>query len=216
MEVLSEHICEGWLEGYLLTGRHGLFATYESFALIVASMIDAARQVARGGGALAVARADRVAQHPPDLDLLAQRPQRLQPSGAGLHGHRSSRREGPSRASICRPTRTACSRSPTTAFAARDYVNLIVIDKQPQLQWLDRWTTAVRACRARRLGLGVGEHDRAAASRTWSSRAPATSPTLETVAAAWWLRANAPELRVRVVNVVDLMTLFARRAIRTG
>ena len=95
MEVLSEHNCEGWLEGYLLTGRHGLFATYEAFALVAASMADAAREVARG-----VRSSCRGARRSPslnyllDLDLLAQRPQRVQPPGPGLHGHDRSRRRG--------------------------------------------------------------------------------------------------------------------------
>ena len=90
---------------------------------------------------------------------------------------------------------------------SRDYVNLIVIDKQPQLQWLDM-DAARRALRARGVGLAVGRQRRRRRARRRARAAPATSPTLETVAAAWWLRRHAPELRVRVVNVVDLMTLF--------
>ena len=137
MEVLSEHNCEGWLEGYLLTGRHGLFATYEAFAMVVASMTMQHAKWLEESVAAAVARAGAVAQHPADLDLLAQRPQRLQPPGPGLHRHDALEDAARSRASTCRPTPTACSRSPTTACAAANYVNLIVIDKQPQLQWLD-------------------------------------------------------------------------------
>src|SRR6266849_28022 len=91
-------------------------------------------------------------------------------------------------------------------FRSHNYVNLIVIDKQPQLQWLDM-EAAIEHCR------------RGAAIWPWASTdrggepdvvlaAAGDVPTLETVAAAWWLRARAPELRVRMVNVVDLMTLF--------
>ena len=87
MEVLSEHNCQGWLEGYLLTGRHGLFATYEAFALIVASMATQHAKWLEACDHAAVAQADRLAQLPSHVDLLAQRPQRLQPPGPRLHGH---------------------------------------------------------------------------------------------------------------------------------
>ena len=82
MEVLSEHHCEGWLEGYLLTGRHGLFATYEAFAMVSASMTVQHAKWLEAARDAAVARAGRVAERPADVDLLAQRPQRLQPPGA--------------------------------------------------------------------------------------------------------------------------------------
>ena len=87
MEVLSEHNCQGWLEGYLLTGRHGLFATYEAFALIVASMATQHAKWLEACDELPWRAPIAVAQLPADLDLLAQRPQRLQPPGPGLHGH---------------------------------------------------------------------------------------------------------------------------------
>ena len=77
MEVLSEHNCHGWLEGYTLTGRHGMFATYEAFAMVSASQTDPARQVAAGGRRPAVAGPGAQPQRPADLDRLAQRPQRL-------------------------------------------------------------------------------------------------------------------------------------------
>ena len=90
---------------------------------------------------------------------------------------------------------------------SRDYVNLIVIDKQPQLQWLDIDAAREHCARGRSMW-DVGGHRRAATSPTSSSPAPATSPTLETMAAAGAAARDAPDLRVRVVNVVDLMTLF--------
>ncbi len=98
---------------------------------------DAAREVARDDWRPAVARAGAVAQLPADVDVLAQRPQRLLAIRGPASWTRSCRRRAPSRASTCRPTRTACSRSPTTAFAARTTSTSIIIDKQPQLQWLD-------------------------------------------------------------------------------
>ena len=119
MEVLSEHNCEGWLEGYLLTGRHG--AVRDLRGVRAGRRVDghAAREVARDvprrcRGARPVA----VAQLPAHVDLLAQRPQRLQPPGPGLHGHHHLQEGRRSRASTCRPTPTACSRWPTTACAA--------------------------------------------------------------------------------------------------
>ena len=118
MEVLSEHLCEGWLEGYLLTGRHGLFATYEAFAMVSASMTVQHTKWLEEAHQARLARAGRVAEHPADLDVLAQRPQRLQPPGPGPDRHRCSRSGARWRASTCRPTPTACCRSPTTASAA--------------------------------------------------------------------------------------------------
>ena len=91
---------------------------------------------------------------------------------------------------------------------SRNYVNLIVIDKQPQLQWLDD-RRRVRARGARRVDLGLGEQRPADGEPDVVLACAGDTPTLETVAAAWWLRRHAPELRVRVVNVIDLMTLFA-------
>ncbi len=81
MEVLSEHLLEGWLEGYLLTGRHGLFASYEAFAMIVASMVVQHAKWLGESDSAPLAGAGRVAEHPADVHLLAQRPQRLQPPG---------------------------------------------------------------------------------------------------------------------------------------
>ena len=150
-----------------------------------------------------------VAEHPADLDLLAQRPQRLQPPGAGADRHDDLACSGErGRASTCRPTPTACSRLPTTACSSRNYVNLIVVDKQPHLQYLDIEAAREHAA-ARRVGLGLGIERRAAA-------------TPDVVLALRRRRADAgdarrgvdlrslarPSLRVRVVNVVDLMRLF--------
>ena len=118
MEVLSEHLCQGWLEGYVLTGRHGLFATYEAFAMVSASMTVQHTKWLEEAVDAALAQARPVAEHPADLDLLAQRPQRLQPPGAGPDRHGLSPRRGRWPASTCRRTPTACCRWPTTASAA--------------------------------------------------------------------------------------------------
>jgi xylulose-5-phosphate/fructose-6-phosphate phosphoketolase len=205
MEVLSEHLCEGWLEGYVLTGRHGLFVTYEAFAMVSASM---------------------TVQHTKWLEEALTLPWRapvaslniLLTSTCWRNDHNGFSHQGPGlidvmlskRGTVARiylPPDANCLLSVADhCLRSRNYVNLIVIDKQPQLQWLD----IAAAC----------DHClRGASTWAWASTdagrdpdvvlaAAGDVPTLETVAAAWWLRQHAPELRVRVVNVVDLMTLF--------
>ena len=169
MEVLSEHNCEGWLEGYVLTGRHGLFATYEAFAMVVRVDDRPAREVARRGARACLAHAGPVAQHPADFNLLAQRPQRLQPSGARLDRHVLSKKGTVAR--IYLPPDANCLLSVADhCFRSRNYVNLIVIDKQPQLQWLD----LPRSRRAKRGAGALSEHwewagTTAVPSQTWFS-----------------------------------------------
>jgi xylulose-5-phosphate/fructose-6-phosphate phosphoketolase len=205
MEVLSEHLLEGWLEGYLLTGRHGLFATYEAFAMITASMVV---QHAKW-----LSESRRLAWRPPVASLNI-----LLTSTCWRNDHNGFSHQGPGlidvmlskRGSVARiylPPDANCLLSVADhCLRSRDYVNLIVIDKQPQLQWLD-FAAAKEHCA------------RGASAWPWASTdeggepdvvlaAAGDVPTLETTAAAWWLRRHAPELKVRVVNVVNLMTLF--------
>ncbi|MGN6757033.1 MAG: phosphoketolase family protein, partial [Thermomicrobiales bacterium] len=207
-EVLSEHLCEGWLEGYLLTGRHGLYATYEAFAMISASMTVQHTKW--------LEEQTKLAWRAPVASLNI-----LLTSTCWRNDHNGFSHQGPGlidvllskRGSVARiylPPDANCLLSVADhCFQSRNYVNLIVIDKQPQLQWLDM-ETSVAHCAA---GASVWE---------WASNAGDAEPdvvlacagdipTLETVAAAWWLRRHAPELKVRVVNVVDLMTLFPRQ-----
>jgi xylulose-5-phosphate/fructose-6-phosphate phosphoketolase len=208
MEVLSEHLCEGWLEGYLLTGRHGLFASYEAFAMIPASMI---------------------VQHTKWLEEAVNLPWRepiaslniLLTSTAWRNDHNGFSHQGPGLIDVMLSKRGTVARiylppDANTLLAcadhclrSRNYVNLIAIDKQPQLQWLS-------------MEAAIEHLVRGAAIWEWASNVPEGEepdvvlgcagdiPTLETVAAAHWLREHAPELKVRVVNVVDLMTLFPR------
>src|ERR1019366_615375 len=136
MEVLSEHNCEGWLEGYVLTGRHGLFATYEAFALVVASM---------------------TTQHAKWLETSASIPWRasipslnyLLTSTCWRNDHNGFSHQGPgfmdtilskkgTVARIYLPPDANCLLSVADhCLRSRDYVNLVIIDKQPELQWLD-------------------------------------------------------------------------------
>jgi xylulose-5-phosphate/fructose-6-phosphate phosphoketolase len=205
MEVLSEHSCQGWLEGYVLTGRHGLFVTYEAFAMISASM------TVQHGKWLQEAR--RLPWRAPVASLNV-----LLTSTCWRNDHNGFSHQGPGLIDVVLSRKGTVGRIylPPDAnsllavadhcLRSRNYVNLIVIDKQPQLQWLD-----MAAARA---------HCAGGASRwPWAStddgRAPdvvlaaaGDIPTMEIVAAAWLLRRHLPDLRVRVVNVVDLMTLF--------
>ncbi len=204
MEVLSEHNCQGWLEGYTLSGRHGLFATYEAFALIVASM---------------------ATQHAKWLEACHHLPWRapvpslnyLLTSTCWRNDHNGFSHQGPGfmdtilskKGSVARvylpPDANCLLATAEHCLKSQDYVNLIIIDKQPQLQWLDL-AAARKHCE---VGASVWD---------WASSHTNRSPeivlacagdtaTLETVAAAAWLKQRAPELAVRVVNVVDLMTL---------
>jgi xylulose-5-phosphate/fructose-6-phosphate phosphoketolase len=205
MEVLSEHLCEGWLEGYLLTGRHGLFASYEAFAMIADSMIIQHAKWLQE--ALKLSWRKPIAS----LNLLLT-------STCWRNDHNGFSHQGPglidtilSRkgqvARIYLPPDANCLLSVADhCLRSRNYVNLIVIDKQPQLQWLSM-EQAIEHCKH---GLSTWE---------WASNAGRVEPdvvlacagdivTMETLAAAWWLRHNLPELKVRVVNVVDLMTLY--------
>jgi xylulose-5-phosphate/fructose-6-phosphate phosphoketolase len=205
MEVLSEHLCEGWLEGYLLTGRHGLFATYEAFAMVSASM---------------------TVQHTKWLQEAARLPWRapvaslniLLTSTCWRNDHNGFSHQGPGlidvmlskRGTVARiylPPDANCLLSVADhCLRSRNYVNLIVIDKQPQLQYFNL-EQAIEHCRR-----GASILQRASSDDGGEPDvvlgAAGDIPMLETVAAAWWLRQLAPDLRVRVVNVVDLMRLF--------
>jgi xylulose-5-phosphate/fructose-6-phosphate phosphoketolase len=205
MEVLSEHLCEGWLEGYLLTGRHGLFACYEAFIPIIDSMLN---QYAKW---LKVSRETPWRKPIASLNYLLT-------SHVWRQDHNGYTHQVPSfinnvvtkKSSVARiylPPDANCLLSVADhCLRSRDYVNLIVASKQANPQWLD-----LKAAR---------EHcARGASVWQWASNddgrpdvilaAAGDVPTTETVAAAWLLRKELPELRVRVVNVVDLFTLLS-------
>ena len=203
MEVLSEHCCHGWLEGYTLTGRHGLFATYEAFAMIINSM---AMQHAKW-----IEHAKRVPWRAdvPSLNyLLTSTCWRNDHNGFSHQGpgfidtiiHRK-----PTVARVYLPPDANCLLSVVDhCFNSRNYLNLIVIDKQPQLQWLTMKEAKDHCTK----GAGVWEMYSSHPKHPDVVLACAGDiPTQETIAAAWMLRQYAPALKVRVVNVVDLMKL---------
>ena len=118
LEVLSEHLCQGWLEGYLLTGRHGLFNCYEAFIHIIDAMFNQHAKWLKTTRDIPWRRPIASLQLPAQLARLAAGPQRLLAPGPGLHRPRREQEGRGRSASTCRPTPTACSRSPTTACAA--------------------------------------------------------------------------------------------------
>ena len=204
MEVLSEHLCEGWLEGYLLTGRHGLFPCYEAFVTIVDSMMN---------------------QHAKWLKTTLEIPWRhktaslnyLLTSHAWRQDHNGYSHQGPGfidavinkKSQVTRiylPPDANCLLSVMDhCLRSRNYINVVVAGKQPELQWLD-----IDAAR---------EHcARGASAWDWAGNAgngkpdiviacAGDVPTVEAVAAAWLLQQHLPQIKVRLVNVVDLMTL---------
>jgi xylulose-5-phosphate/fructose-6-phosphate phosphoketolase len=204
MEMLSEHQCEGWLEGYLLTGRHGFFSCYEAFIHIVDSMFN---------------------QHAKWLKVTRQIPWRrpiaslnyLLSSLVWRQDHNGFSHQDPGfidhvankKAEVVRiylPPDANCLLSVTDhCLRSRNYVNVVVSGKQPERQWLDM-DAAVKHCTA---GIGIWEwasNDRGGEPDVVMACA-GDVPTLETLAAVQMLREEFPELKVRVVNVVDLMTL---------
>ena len=204
MEVLSEHLCQGWLEGYLLTGRHGLFNCYEAFVHIVDSMFN---------------------QHAKWLKTTRQIPWRrpiaslnyLLTSHVWRQDHNGFTHQDPGfidlvvnkKAEIIRvylpPDANTLLSVADHCLRSRDYVNVIVAGKQPALSYLSMDDAVLHCTR----GLGIWE---------WASSDDGGEPdvvmaccgdipTLETLAATAMLREHLPEIKVRLVNVVDLMRL---------
>jgi xylulose-5-phosphate/fructose-6-phosphate phosphoketolase len=204
MEMLSEHQCQGWLEGYLLTGRHGFFSCYEAFIHIVDSMFN---------------------QHAKWLKVCNQIPWRrsiaslnyLLSSHVWRQDHNGFSHQDPGfldhvvnkKAEVIRvylPPDANCLLYVTDeCLRSRNLVNVVVAGKQPAPQWL-AMDEAVKHCRA-----GIGIWEWASSDRGGEPDVVMACcgdvPTLETLAAVQLLRAQVPELKVRVVNVVDLMKL---------
>ncbi|MEO7014213.1 MAG: phosphoketolase family protein, partial [Dokdonella sp.] len=203
MEVLSEHLCEGWLEGYLLTGRHGLFSCYEAFIHIIDSMFN---------------------QHAKWLKVCREIPWRkpiaslnyMLTSHVWRQDHNGFSHQDPGfidvvankKSDVVRiylaPDANSLLSIADHCLRSRNYVNLIIAGKQSEWQWLDV-DAAAKHCA---IGAGIWE---------WASNddgdpdvvmaCAGDVPTLETLAAVMLLREYVPDIRIRVVNVVDLMTL---------
>jgi len=205
MEILSEHTCQGWLEGYLLTGRHGFFSCYEAFIHLVDSMFN---QHAKW---LKTTR-DEIPWRRPIASLnylLTSHVWRQDHNGfshqdPGFIDHVINKKADVIRVYLPPDANTLLSVA-DHCLKSRNYVNVIVAGKQPAPQWLDM-DAAVKHTTA---GIGLWEwacNDQEDAPDVVMAAA-GDVPTLEILAAVDLLRQHAPELRIRVINVVDLMTL---------
>ena len=204
MEVLSEHMCQGWLEGYLLTGRHGFFSCYEAFIHIVDSMFN---QHAKW---LKVTR--KIAWRRPIASLnylLTSHVWRQDNNGfthqdPGFIDHVVNKKADVVRVYLPPDANTLLSVA-DHCLRSRNYVNVIVAGKQPALQWLNM-ESAIEHCTN---GIGIWEwacNDDGAEPDVVMACA-GDIPTLETLAAVNLLRQHFPDVKIRVVNVVDLMTI---------
>ena len=204
LEMLSEHMCQGWLEGYLLTGRHGFFSCYEAFIHIVDSMFN---QHAKW---LKVTRNIEWRRPIASLNyLLTSHVWRQDHNGfthqdPGFIDHVVNKKADVVRVYL--PPDANCLLSVADhCLRSRHYVNVIVAGKQPELQWLDM-ESAIEHCTN---GIGIWEW----ASNDNNSEPDVVMacagdiPTLETLAAVDLLRKSFPDLKIRVINVVDLMTI---------
>jgi xylulose-5-phosphate/fructose-6-phosphate phosphoketolase len=204
MEVLSEHQCEGWLEGYLLTGRHGFFSCYEAFIHIVDSMFNQHAKWLEVSKKIPWRRSVASLNYLLTSHVWRQDHNGFSHQDPGFIDHVANKKAGVIRVYLPPDANTLLSVT-DHCLRSRDYVNVIVAGKQPEPQWLDM-DAAVKHCTA---GLGIwpwasndqgGEPDVVMACC-------GDVPTLETLAAVELLRTHFPDLKIRVVNVVDLMKL---------
>lgn len=204
MEVLSEHLCQGWLEGYLLTGRHGLFTSYEAFIHIVDSMVN---QHAKW---LKVTRTIPWRRPLASLNyLLSSHTWRQDHNGfshqdPGFIDHVVNKKAEIVRVYLPPDGNTLLS-TMDHCLRSRHYINVVVAGKQPMPNWLDM-EQAVQHC-ARGLGIWQWASSDDGQEPDVVLGCAGDIPTLETLAAADLLHEHLPELKVRVVNVVDLMRL---------
>ncbi|MGB6942272.1 MAG: phosphoketolase family protein [Bryobacteraceae bacterium] len=204
MEVLSEHLCQGWLEGYLLTGRHGFFSCYEAFIHIVDSMFNQHAKWLKVCGTIPWRRPIASLNYLLTSHVWRQDHNGFSHQDPGFLDHVINKKAGVVRVYL--PPDANCLLSVADhCLRSRNYVNVIVAGKQPALQWLNM-DAAIKHCTA-----GVGIWDWASNDRGAEPDVVMACcgdvPTLETLAAVDLLHKLAPDLKIRVVNVVDLMTL---------
>ena len=208
MEVLSEHLCQGWLEGYLLTGRHGFFSCYEAFIHIVDSMFNQHAKWLKVTRELPWRRPIASLNYLLTSHVWRQDHNGFSHQDPGFIDHVVNKKAEVIRVYLPPDANTLLSVT-DHCLRSRHYVNVIVAGKQPAPQWLDM-DAAIKHCTA---GLGIW---------TWASNdqggepdvvmaCAGDVPTLETLAAVELLREYLPELKVRVINVVDLMALQSAR-----
>ncbi len=204
MEVLSEHLCEGWLEGYLLTGRHGLFNCYEAFIHIVDSMFNQHAKWLKVTNGIPWRRPIASLNYVLSSLVWRQDHNGFSHQDPGFIDHVVNKKAEVIRVYLPPDTNTLLSVA-DHCLRSRQYVNVIVAGKQPALDWLTMDQAVLHCTR----GLGIWEF----ASNDQGGEPDVVmaccgdTPTLETLAAVDLLRQHLPELKVRVVNVVDLMRL---------
>jgi xylulose-5-phosphate/fructose-6-phosphate phosphoketolase len=204
MEILSEHTCQGWLEGYLLTGRHGLFSCYEAFIHIVDSMFNQHAKWLKISRNIPWRRPIASLNYLLTSHVWRQDHNGLSHQDPGFIDHVVNKKAEIIRVYLPPDTNTLLSVA-DHCLRSRHYVNVIVAGKHPSLQYLDM-DAAIQHCTK---GIGIWD---------WASNdhgcepdivmaCAGDVPTLETLAAVDILRQQFPDLKVRVINVVDLMTL---------
>ena len=205
MEILSEHTCQGWLEGYLLTGRHGLFSCYEAFIHIVDSMFNQhAKWLKTSKEHIPWRRPIASLNYLLTSHVWRQDHNGLSHQDPGFIDHVVNKKADVIRVYLPPDANTLLSVT-DHCLRSRNFVNVIVAGKQPQAQWLDM-DAAIKHCSA---GIGIWEwasNDRGSEPDVVMACA-GDVPTLETLAAVDILREHFPELKIRFINVVDLMTL---------
>ncbi|MCC3600647.1 MULTISPECIES: phosphoketolase [unclassified Microcoleus] len=204
MEVLSEHLCQGWLEGYLLTGRHGFFSCYEAFIHIIDSMFNQHAKWLKTTREIPWRRPIASLNYLLTSHVWRQDHNGFSHQDPGFIDHVINKKSEVVRIYLPPDANTLLSVT-DHCLRSRNYVNVIIAGKQPALQYLDM-DAAIKHCTA---GLGIWEwasNDKGGEPDVVMACA-GDVPTLETLAAVDILRRDYPELKVRVVNVVDLMTL---------
>jgi xylulose-5-phosphate/fructose-6-phosphate phosphoketolase len=203
MEVLSEHLCQGWLEGYLLTGRHGFFSCYEAFIHIIDSMVNQHAKWLKTTRSIPWRKPIASLNYLLSSLVWRQDHNGFSHQDPGFMDHLANKKADVVRIYLPPDANTLLSVS-DHCLRSRNYINLIVAGKQPAPQWLTM-DEAIAHCTT---GLGTWQ---------WASNDDGKPdvvmaccgdvPTMETLAAVCLLHKRAPDLRIRVVNVVDLMAL---------
>ena len=204
MEMLSEHQCEGWLEGYLLTGRHGFFSCYEAFIQIIDSMFNQHAKWLKASKGIPWRRSIASLNYLLTSHVWRQDHNGFSHQDPGFIDHVVNKKAGIIRVYLPPDANTLLSVT-DHCLRSRNYVNVIVAGKQPAPQWLDM-DAAVKHCTA---GLGIwpwASNDRGGEPDVVMACC-GDVPTLETLAAVELLRTHFPDLKVRVINVVNLMKL---------
>ena len=204
MEVLSEHLCQGWLEGYLLTGRHGFFSCYEAFIHIVDSMFNQHAKWLKVSNGIAWRKPIASLTYLLTSHVWRQDNNGFSHQDPGFINHVVNKKSDIIRVYLPPDANTLLTVT-DHCLRSRQYINVIVAGKQPELQWLDM-DSAIKHCTT---GLGIWE---------WASNdeggepdvvmaCAGDVPTMEMLAAVEILREHFPDLKIRFINVVDLMAL---------